>query len=434
MDTYEIMSIGDKLKNLRKKYNLSQDDLAGNQITRNLISQIEHNKANLTRSSAKIMLTNLKKICDKKNTEVEEDIDYLLEDERSQANKVLDKYIRELKDLTVYRDGAFLSKLSEIEEFLAKWDIKDKKITIFEMAGDYYSNIRDFYNSSMYYEKAKAIMDGDVHNEDMLSVLRKLSMIYYYMGKYEEDIKCCDFAINHFKDMSEEYYCIFIYNKSTCYMNLKQHDVALEGLKEIEYLTKKISMDKYYDVCIQIAICLGEINKYDESVQLYNKILESIGNNNYEKYIVVIINLVEIYMKLGDNEKIKENLKLIFEVKKHLSEKFISLPEVYFEIGKIGKELKDLELAEEYCEQALTYAKKNMRYNLESDILYELIDLYIEQNNKEKILDIMNEFFILTGKEGKISTKVMYKLIDFYLSIKDINSLKDILSFSKKFI
>ncbi|MCR3760031.1 helix-turn-helix domain-containing protein [Clostridium felsineum] len=434
MDTYEIMSIGDKLKNLRKKYNLSQDDLAGNQITRNLISQIEHNKANLTKSSAKIMLTNLKKICDKKNTEVEEDIDYLLEDERSQANKVLDRYIRELKDLTVYRDGAFLSKLSEIEEFLAKWDIKDKKITIFEMAGDYYSNIRDFYNSSMYYEKAKAIMDGDIHNEDMLSVLRKLSMIYYYMGKYEEDIKCCDFAINHFKDMSEEYYCIFIYNKSSCYMNLKQHDVALEGLKEIEYLTKKISMDKYYDVCIQIATCLAELGEYDESLIVYNKILDYVGEKKYEKHIMVFINVVEIYMILGNDEKIKENLNLIFETKKHLNENFVYLPETYFQIGKIGKNLKDLKLAEEYYEQALTYAKKNMRYYVEADILCELVDLYIEKNSKEKILDVMNEFFILTGKEGKISTKVMYKLIDFYLSIKDINSLKDILSFSKKFI
>ncbi|URZ04522.1 helix-turn-helix domain-containing protein [Clostridium felsineum] len=434
MDTYEIMSIGDKLKNLRKKYNLSQDDLAGNQITRNLISQIEHNKANLTKSSAKIMLTNLKKICDKKNTEVEENIDYLLEDERSQANKVLDKYIRELKDLTVYRDGAFLSKLSEIEEFLAKWDIKDKKITIFEMAGDYYSNIRDFYNSSMYYEKAKAIMDGDIHNEDMLSVLRKLSMIYYYMGKYEEDIKCCDFAINHFKDMSEEYYCIFIYNRSSCYMNLKQHDVALEGFKEIKPITKKMGMDKYYDVCIQIATCLAEIGEYDESLIVYNKILDYVGEKKYEKHIMVFINVVEIYMVLGNDEKIKENLNLIFETKKHLNENFVYLPETYFQIGKIGKNLKDLKLAKEYYEQALTYAKKNMRYYVEADILCELVDLYIEKNSKEKILDVMNEFFILTGKEGKISTKVMYKLIDFYLSIKDINSLKDILSFSKKFI
>ncbi|URZ01298.1 hypothetical protein CLAUR_012870 [Clostridium felsineum] len=36
---------GVKLKNLRKKYKLLQDDLAGSEITRNLISQIEHGKA-----------------------------------------------------------------------------------------------------------------------------------------------------------------------------------------------------------------------------------------------------------------------------------------------------------------------------------------------------------------------------------------------------
>lgn len=127
MGTYEIMSIGDKLRNLRKKYNLSQEDLAGNVITRNLISQIEHNKANLTRSAAKIMLDNLKKICEKKTTVIDESIDYLLESEETQANKVLDRYIRELRDLSIYRDGIFLSKLSEVEEFLAKWILKIKR-------------------------------------------------------------------------------------------------------------------------------------------------------------------------------------------------------------------------------------------------------------------------------------------------------------------
>lgn len=294
MGTYEIMSIGDKLRNLRKKYNLSQEDLAGNVITRNLISQIEHNKANLTRSAAKIMLDNLKKICEKKTTVIDESIDYLLESEETQANKVLDRYIRELRDLSIYRDGIFLSKLSEVEEFLAKWDIKDKKIAVFELAGDYYCNISDFYNSSLYYEKAKAIMDGDIHSDIMLSILRKLSMVYYYMGKYEDDIKCCNFAINHFNNISEEYYCIFIYNMSSCYMNLKQYDIALEGFKKIKETTKSISADKYYDVCIQIATCLGELKRYDESLELYYKIIDSMGEKRYEKYIAVLINLVEI--------------------------------------------------------------------------------------------------------------------------------------------
>lgn len=184
----------------------------------------------------------------------------------------------------------------------------------------------------------------------------------------------------------------------------------------------------------QIATCLGELKRYDESLELYYKIIDSMGEKRYEKYIAVLINLVEIYIKIGDNDKIKEKLTLILETKKYLNENFVYLSEIYFEIGKIGKELVDLKLAEEYYEKALTYAKKNMRYYLEGDILCELIDLYGEQNNRKKILDIMNEFFILTGKESKINTKVMYKLIDFYLDMKDINALRDIISFSKKFI
>ncbi|PJI07245.1 MULTISPECIES: helix-turn-helix domain-containing protein [Clostridium] len=431
--SYEIITIGTKLKNLRQKYNVRQDDLTGGEITRNLISQIEHDKANLTKNAAEIILKNLNKICDKKHISVDESIEYLMEDEKSQATKILDKYIKELKDLTVYKDGSFVSKLNAAEKFLITWDFNDKKISIFELAGDYFCSINDFYKSSMYYEKAKSLINMDMSINNTIPILRKLSMVYFYMGKYEDDIKCCDFSINHFNNMDEEYYCIFLYNSALCYINLKQYDLALERFNKIEPILEKIDMNKYYDVLIQKAVCFADLKQYKKSLNLYYKVIDFIKENNPEKYIIILINLSDIYIDLSDYDKARENLDLMLKNRKYLNEDFVYLPEVYSEIGKLYKKLNEYENSEEYYLQALKYTKKSMRYYLEYDILSKLVDIYTCTNNHEKVLDTMNEFFILSGKEGKINSSIKYKLIEFYLNTEDIQALKEMYNFCKKF-
>lgn len=100
MGNCQILSSGDKIKLIRKKYGLRQDDIVGEEVTRNLISQIEHNKAKLTKSTAEIIIKNLKEIAKKNNLEMDVTADYLLEDELAQANSILENYVDELKKLT----------------------------------------------------------------------------------------------------------------------------------------------------------------------------------------------------------------------------------------------------------------------------------------------------------------------------------------------
>ncbi|URZ04058.1 helix-turn-helix transcriptional regulator [Clostridium felsineum] len=433
MEGFEILSVGDKLKNLRKKYNLSQDDIVGNEITRNLISQIEHNKANLTVSVANVILKNLKLISKKNKIDIDINLDYLLENEKSQAIKILDKYIKELKDLSIYKDAIFTSKLFEAEEFLVNWDLKDKKLAIFELAGDFFCNTNDLYNSSIYYEKAKALISTTKPNHHIISILRKLSTVYFYMGRYEDDIKCCDFALNQFKNMKEDYQYIFVYNSALCYMKLNKFDIALKRFVSIEKQLKKVHTDKYYEVILQKAVCLHELKEYDKSLKLLYKILEIVGKDNYKKYIIILLNICDVYISIDNFDKVREILNSIVEYKSHLDENFLYLPEIYFEIGKIYKEINLIEKAEEYFLGALKYTKNTIRFHLEPDILCELVNIYISSNHKDKIYDIMNEFFILSAKNNKPNNSIKNKLIDYFLDINDIQALRQIHNFTKKF-
>lgn len=93
MKCSRVIPIGEKLRMLREKYNLNQDEIVGTAVTRNLISQIENGKANLTKNTAEIIVSNVKEILKKNNMILDIGIEYLLEDEESQARKILDEFI-----------------------------------------------------------------------------------------------------------------------------------------------------------------------------------------------------------------------------------------------------------------------------------------------------------------------------------------------------
>ncbi|KHD34256.1 XRE family transcriptional regulator [Clostridium acetobutylicum] len=432
MSTYEIVPTGVKLKNLREKYNLNQEDLAGKEITRNLISQIEHGKARLTRHAAEVMFKNLEKVARRNNIEVDENIEYLLEDEVEQANKVLDKYIKELKDLLIYKDRVFQSTLVEVEEFLVYWDIKYKKIIIFELAGDYYCSVNDFYNSSMYYEKAKSLINRNTYKESFVSILRKLSMVYYYMGRYEDDIKSCTFALEHFKNMNEEYYCIFVFNSSLCYMKLKEYSKAFKNLNKIEEIIKHINITKYYQVLEQEVVCLMELNKYAKSLEINKYLIKNIDKSNHQSYLIALINSVDIHIRMKQYNEAKNILNIINKSIDNLDQNSNYLPEIYNEIANLYKELNIIDKSKEFYLKALKYAKKLKRDHIIKDIISNLIDIYISLNDEKSISKMKDEFFIICGREGKITTNIERKLVEFYLEVEDIQILKELYNFNKR--
>lgn len=432
MGSYEVLPIGNKIKNLRKKYSLNQEQLAGKDITRNLISQVENGKANLTKSAAKIMLKNLKKICHNKNIKVNENIDYLMESEVSQASKIVDRYIEELKDLSAYKDGTFEHKLSEAEEFLASWDIRNKKIFIFDIAGDYYCSANDFYNSAIYYEKAKALIDTTTCKENLISILRKLSTVYYYIGKYEEDIKSCDFALNHFTNMSKKYYCIFTFNSALCYFKLKEYNKTLYRCKKIEKAIKKIDTKKYCEVLLQEAICLVELNEYEKSLKILINLADDIDKDDTPNYVTILINLAENYLHMDNMGKTKETLNIINANINNLNQDSKCLSEIYLNLGELYAKLHNTTKAKELYSKALTYAKKFNCDCLIEDILSKLMDIYTSSKDKGEVSKIKDEYFMISSREEKIIVPLERKLIEFYLGTENVQALKELYNLNKK--
>lgn len=410
MGCCKILSQGDKIKLLRKKYNLKQEEIAGSDITRNLISEIETNKANLTRNVAKVILKNVFAMADKKHFQVDETVEYLLETENEQALKILDKYIDKLKTVMICKDDSFITTFREAEDFLIKWDLTDRKMAIYDLAGDYFCIQNELNTSIVYYEKALAVVGKLFLTQEVLNLLHKLCRTYGNAGRYDETIRCCDFALNHFEDLSEKDIVYFVYNRAFTFMNLRNFERSLADIDKIEGMIDKDDAQRYFAILDTKAVCLYELKRYDEALKVYTKLLKMLDDKQMDKKIVMHINIAEVYIALSENDKANV---LLNEVKRKLP--FIDNgscyeANIYYELGKIYIGYNDKVKAAEYYSKALEISKKRNKYVLAADILCELMNC---ENDSEKFDGIKNETLLILSRRKKLTDKLIHKLIKY---------------------
>lgn len=422
MECIEILSPGDKLKLLRKKYKLKQEDVSGNQITRNLISEIETNKASLTKSTAEIIFANVNAISKKLKFNVTETIDYLMEDQLAQANKILHRYINDLRSVFPYKDRTFSKKLKEVESFLIKWDIKDKKIKIYELAGDYFSSINDYYRGILYYEKAFNLMDKLICTPELLGILKKMSTVYTYTNKDAESAECCQFALDHFPDMPNFYKALFLYNSAISLKRLNQHHKSIENLEAAENYLDKNDFDKLIEVWNNKGYSFLLLKDHSSALKIFTKLFGLVDKKTHpDNFMVIITNLIQCYIGLNDSENTSKYLKIaLYNLPDYLSINSEYAPEVCYELGNIFKNLNNLKEAEVYYLKALKFSKNEKLFTITESALSNLIDIYTALDYTKKMDEIEMEAFILSNADGKLINNIIYKLINFY-SIHKMN-------------
>ncbi|WP_234124889.1 helix-turn-helix domain-containing protein [Clostridium hydrogenum] len=427
-----VVSDGDKLKAIRKKYDLKQDEISGNDITRNLISEIETGVANITKKTAEIVIKNLKELGKKKNFKVTETVEYLMENQIVQATKVLDNYTSELQTLVISRDGSFIETLKKAESFLIDWDIRDKKLMIYELAGDYYCTNNEMYKSAVYYEKASALISRMFLDNELLSLSRKLSMVYGYMGNYEKSIECCEFALSRFDDMSLKDTIIFRYNMSFGYLCINNFERALHHIKIAEELSEKNNdTSMHIKILNNKAVCFYKIDKKHEALKVFNQILNLTSVNDLEKRLVILTNIVDVCIDVNKKDEALEKLNIAINQLLNLNINCEHVPDIYFQIGEIYKKLDILELSEQYYLKALDFCEIQKNYVLENNAMCALIDMYTIQNSIEKMKNIKEKAFFVASKRGKIDNEIMYKLMIFYSKMS--TEILEIANFSLKF-
>lgn len=425
------MTDGEKLRAIRDRYKLKQSDIAGKDITRNLLSEIETGKAIITKNTAEIIIKNLKEIGRKRNLKIDETVEYLMENTLVQATKILDDYIAKLKELLISKGEGFTQTLKEAKSFLADWDISDKMASIYELAGDYYYINNEMYESIMYYEKAVTAIGKLVVSDQLLQVFSNIVKAYILVGDYDKAIESSTFVIEHFDNLSSEYIVKFIYNRAYSYSLLNKYELAIRDINKIENLVSKDDLQKYFMVFDTKAVCLHESRKYDEALKLYNKILDVLGSEHIDKKLAVYVNMTELYLATAVRDKANSTLSIIEKEIPFLDSNSSYEVNILFDLGKIYKELDNMEEANKYYNKGLDAARKKKDYVFACDILYELID---NAESIESVNDIKNQVFVISAKQGKLDYKLIHKLISFYIANNNIFKIDEINKFALQFV
>lgn len=384
------VTVGENLRRIRKDLDLKQHEIAGEDITRNLISLIENDKAILYDTAANIIAKNINRIMNERNSNIFIKPEDLLNPERYDARKKANTYIEMLENSLAKKElNVELEELNEIEAFLNHWDIVDKKVRIYELLGDIFYVSNNLSKEYYYYFKALEASYDHPNMKARYKLALKLVYNCIVTGKNEEAINLCNYMLLSQKDMPDRVVGIFYYNSALAHRKLDDIDKCL---KELNNAKEFISDDgkELKKILMLEGISYFKTKNYNKAIKSYEKILElCYEKNSLDETCATYINIIQIYMKKNDKDNVLKYFDKVMIMLPYLNEDSFYLPEIYYEISNIYFYLKNYETCEKYLNAALALSKKNGMHYLYKKFISSLLDLYIEANYFDKLSELI---------------------------------------------
>lgn len=428
----EILSPGKKIKRIRKDLKISQKEITGGLVTRELISIIENDKCTLTPTVAKIITDNINKICKERNIDFNVDTEYLLEDINSQANKIANKYIDFLCNNENNISKDFSKDIDEIESFLRKYDLPNKKTIIYEKIGDILKKQKKFNSCYIYYIKAFENYNNMINDIRVFKLLVNLGNVCLYLCRDKEALDFNNLALIYNNNVDESLKYKVLFNNILAYMHLDKHDTALLEIDHILNTFKNLNKEKSFNLNILKVNCFRYKKFYTEALRLNQSMLIGLNFDDAENIILITANILDIYTMIKDikNTEIYLNKLLYLTDNYEKADESYHSPNAYNQIGLSATLINKLDLAIKYYKKSIYVSKvqKNLRILLLS--LDQLLDILIKEKNIEEINSFKNEIIELLSLDIIFSDiSPIFKLMNFYNEIEDRESLRNLLEF-----
>lgn len=428
----EILSPGQKIRKIRKELKINQKEITGGEITRELISIIENDKSTLTPTVAHIITDNINRICKERNIDFNLDTEYLLEDINAQTNKIASRYIDFLCNNEDNISKDFTKDIEEIELFLLKYDVPEKKMIIYEKIGDILKKQKVFNRSYIYYIKAFENHNRLFNDIRLFNLLQKLGGICIYLGKDKEALDFNNLALVYNNTIPEDLRYKVLYNNTLAYMHLNEHDKSLLEIEHIESTFKTLTKENILELNVLKVNCLRYKKFYSDALNVNKSMLSTLSNDDTESIILITANILDIYTVLKDMSNIKIYIdKLIYIISNYSKAKeSYPCPNAYNQLGISTKLIGNIELSIECYKKSIQLAKsqRNRRVLLKS--LDQLLTILIEENNLEEINTFKNEVLELISLNIiDPSITPVLKLMKFYSDIGSQENLSSLLNF-----
>ena len=363
-----ILSLGEKIKKLRKEKNMTLKELAGDRITAAQISHIERDKSHTSYELLEYLSERL-----------DVSIDYLLETKEMQSKKITDNLILQ-SEIYIKRDALDEAEkeIHEIIEICEEYGLSENYGKCNYLLGDIYLKRKDGATANFYFEKALFYFIKNDDKKRIFQCYMNIANIYFDEEFYQVSLTNYYFAKDILEEINIDDPDTYkeLYSKiSKCYMRMDDSEKALEYIELIGSIDNNYSPTQEVEMLVLKAKKLLSEGKYLDSKDYFTKALKIIEKEeNKDKLAQVYLTVGKIYGEMGDNEKLLQYSEKVYDLKKSDSDEYMM--DSLFNIIESYIDSNNFEQAKKYSKLALAAAIKTKSKYDEFRALKYYCDIY----------------------------------------------------------
>jgi tetratricopeptide (TPR) repeat protein len=422
----KFLTQGQKIKELRTKLNMKQDDLKSENVTRAFISMVESEKRSIRFDTAKAITEKLNNRADELGISLGIDANYIF---RSAAE---DAEIYCLKKLS---NSAEMDDINEIIQISTEFELKKIRASAYSKLGDLYFNCLNYRDAFINYNMALVVYK-DLRQEDLLPHLYKLlGYCKFKLVQYKEALLYFNYAETYSViQKNTKIHKQAIYNIALCYKKLDEIDQALRYTEKcISMCSKTDEFELYIYAHILKANCYECREDIDSALNTYDNLTIMVSKVELKLLGIVYTNIGALYLKKNDYVKSLEYFDLAWKIR--VGNDSLNLHHTIIEKSTVFIKQEHYDEAIELINLGLESALKfnDMEYLLRGK--YLLVQIYDELKNYTKLEQVyLSIIDLLKGndKDEEI-LKIYISLSIMYLKQNRIIDAEEILQMSQKF-
>lgn len=398
-----LFMIGNRIKEIRKEANLTQQELSDGIITRSYLSQIEKE---IVQPSLEV----LAKLSSKLNCSVD-DFFKKVEDKKL----LLVQIKKDIKNAEMNLNNNLFDKIDILiqkKEYLnlAELDHYYKGI-LYWIHGKYQEKNKDYHKAISFYNKSITLFEDGNHSEEILRSLDSLGYVTSHLNENEKALNILHkaYRIMIYQQISGIVRISVLANLGIIHGKLNEYYSAINYLQEARDLNDHVGT--YYksgEIFMALGVCNMELNRYTEAKNNYERALKYFKlNENKESEAGTYTNLGILFLYQKDYDLAELHLKTAIEIYESINAEArtqmnarIGLSQVYYSKDKLNKAsiicfdilkfkevnkytaeayelLGDISQKQEDIDSSLSYYKESKKILIESSLPSESISIKI---------------------------------------------------------
>ncbi len=378
-----VLSPVEKLILYRKKYKISQKELAGESMSRSHLAMIETGKNSLNNHIAAVLVENFNKILRDRGIDEAIELGKLMETKEMQVEKLKNKFLERLDNSDDLEET-----VSEIESYASEYDM-ETKISLYQKIGDLFYKRENYHRAASFYLRIINDLIITRNSKTLGEISLTLVRIYLQTDNYNAAIDLENLIKSEINFFEKREKVILLYNMGLINDFLKNHTKALEYFLKVEkYIDDP---ERIFDVKNYQALSYADLKNIDSAISIFRSLM----------------------LKYKDPVKklmINDNLLYIAKIEKNDDK-------VRFYFRKCKKIINDLLVSNDYYAFALEQA------------IYSVAETAKELNKKK---DAINFYFLLCENRTERNTEIKFKAVKYLLELfakKDLQKVKKIEDF-----